>query len=407
MNDDMNATMADALRLTREGRLGEATALLQQRLGGAGQPPQAPPATNPDLSVSVVAPTTADDDHPELLRGRQDAQPSGLPSASGLLEKLQTRLPAGLSGLPGNSTLARPGLVRPGGSAAAAAAASAAGGEIRHLTHTDTAGSRRYDLYIPTSYAGEPVPLIVMLHGGSQDATDFAAGTRMNDLAEQHTFIVAYPEQSTAANNGRYWNWFRPQDQQRDRGEPAILAGITRQVMRDYAVDRSQVYVVGFSAGGAMAAVMAATYPDLYAAVGIHSGLAPRSARDVSSAFEAMRSGGTAGATIDLPLIVFHGDRDNIVAPVNADRLIASRVAASPSFDGGVTPGSSHSRKIYRDINGTVIAEQWIVHGGSHAWFGGSPVGSYTDGRGPDASAEMLRFFLEHRQASEGPEARS
>ncbi|HEY6810897.1 MAG TPA: PHB depolymerase family esterase, partial [Propionibacteriaceae bacterium] len=316
MNDDMNATMADALRLTREGRLGEATALLQQRLGGAGQPPQAPPPTNPDLSASVAAPTTADDDHSELLRGRQEAQPSSLPSASGLLEKLQTRLPAGLSGLPGNSNLARPGLVRPGGSAAAAAAASASGGEIRHLTHTDAAGSRTYDLYIPTSYAGEPVPLIVMLHGGSQDAMDFAAGTRMNDLAEQHTFIVAYPEQSTAANNGRYWNWFRPQDQQRDRGEPAILAGITRQVMRDYAVDRSQVYVVGFSAGGAMAAVMAATYPDLYAAVGIHSGLAPRSARDVASAFEAMRSGGTAGATIDLPLIVFHGDRDNIVAPV-------------------------------------------------------------------------------------------
>jgi poly(3-hydroxybutyrate) depolymerase len=138
--------------------------------------------------------------------------------------------------------------------------------------------------------------------------------------------------------------------------------------MRDYAVDRSRVYVVGFSAGGAMAAVMAATYPDLYAAAGIHSGLAPRSARDVASAFEAMRSGGTAGTTIDMPLIVFHGDRDNIVASVNADRLIASRVAASPSFDGGETPGRSHSRKIYRDVDGRVIAEQWIVHGGSHAW---------------------------------------
>jgi poly(hydroxyalkanoate) depolymerase family esterase len=407
MNDDMNATMADALRLTREGRLAEATALLQQGLGGGGQPSQAPPATNPDLSASVVAPTTADADNSGLLRGRREAHPSGRPLASGLLEKLQTRLPAGLSGLPGSSPLAGPGLVRPGGSAAAAAAASAPGGEIRHLTHTDAAGSRAYDLYIPTGYAGEPVPLIVMLHGGSQDAMDFAAGTRMNDLAEQHTFIVAYPEQSTAANNGRYWNWFRPQDQQRDRGEPAILAGITRQVMRDYAVDRARVYIVGFSAGGAMAAVMAATYPDLYAAAGIHSGLAPRSARDVPSAFEAMRSGGTAGATIEMPLIVFQGDRDHIVASVNADRLIASRVAASPSFDGGETLGRRHSCKIYRDGEGRVIAEQWIVHGGSHAWSGGSPMGSYTDGRGPDASAEMLRFFLEHRQASEGPGARS
>jgi poly(hydroxyalkanoate) depolymerase family esterase len=407
MNDDRNATMADALRLTREGRLAEATALLQQGLGGAGQPPPTRPEPDPDGSASVVVPTTADTDDTGLLHGRQEAHPGALRSAGGLLDKLQRRLPAELSGLPGNSLLARPGLARPGGSAAAATAASAPGGEIRHLTHAEAAGSRTYDLYIPTGYAGEPVPLIVMLHGGSQDATDFAAGTRMNDLAEQHTFLVAYPEQSTAANNGRYWNWFRPQDQQRDRGEPAILAGITRQVMSDYAVDRSRVYVVGFSAGGAMAAVMAATYFDLYAAAGIHSGLAPRSARDVASAFEAMRSGGTAGTTIDMPLIVFHGDRDNIVAPVNADRLIASRVAASPSFDGGEAAGRSHSRKIYRDVEGRVIAEQWIVHGGSHAWFGGSPVGSYTDGRGPDASAEMLRFFLQHRQASEGPETGS
>ena len=390
MYDDWNATMAEALRLTRDGRLMEATALLQQGLGGAGQPTPARPGPS------------------RMLHTRPRAYLSGLPRAGGLLDRLQPRRPAELPvGLPGESPLVRPGVVRPG-SDAAAAAASAPGGEIRRLTHIDAAGSRTYDLYVPTGYTGEPVPLVVMLHGGTQDATDFAAGTRMNDLAEQHTFIVAYPEQSTAANNGRYWNWFRPHDQQREMGEPAILAGITRQIMSDYTVDQSRVYVAGFSAGGAMAAVMAATYPDLYAAAGIHSGLAPGAAHDLPSAFEAMRNGGTAGLTIDVPLIVFHGDRDNMVAPVNADRLIASRIAASSGFDGGAglqvpatsnrgdNPGRSHRRRMYQDADGTVVAEQWIIHGGSHAWFGGSPVGSYTDAQGPDASAEILRFFLEH-----------
>jgi poly(hydroxyalkanoate) depolymerase family esterase len=278
-------------------------------------------------------------------------------------------------------------------------------------SYANADGERSYRLFVPTRYAGQALPLVVMLHGCKQTPDDFARGSRMNEFAEANDCFVLYPAQAGSANQACCWNWFEREHQQRDRGEPSILAGMTRSVIAQYSIDARKVYVAGLSAGGAMAAVMGTTYPELFAAIGIHSGLACGSAHDLPSALAAMkgmpaaRAGAASGrapeASRAIPTIVFHGDRDRTVHPRNgADVISQSRhhdgSDNTTATERGQAPGGhAYTRTVHRDATGRVVLEHWEVHGGGHAWFGGSRTGSYTDPRGPNAAQEMMRFFLQ------------
>jgi poly(hydroxyalkanoate) depolymerase family esterase len=375
MHQPRLTTMMAATRLTRQGRLAEATALL--RAGSLDED-----APRPFVQPSVPPPP------PRSSRQRPGPIPGGAASATlqDLLSRLQRQARAHSQG----STHAAPPLP----------------GQWLHGSYTNRAGQRQYRLYVPSGHSGQPVPLITMLHGGTQTADDFAAGTGMNELAERHTFLVVYPEQSANANPMRYWNWFERAHQHRDTGEPSLIAGITRHVAAEHAIDGARVYVAGFSAGAAMSAVMAACYPDVYAAVGVHSGLAYGVASDVASAFDAMKHGAhTRSAAGTAPLIIFHGDADRTVHPVNAQCLVDVWLRASGepasryekrTHSAQIPHGHRYERTTFTNGEGRPLVERWSIHGGGHAWSGGSPLGSYTDPLGPNASAELLRFFLHH-----------
>ena len=278
-------------------------------------------------------------------------------------------------------------------------------GEFVKKSYTNAAGTRAYTVFVPSGYAGKPIPLLIMLHGCTQSTDDFAAGTRMNGLAEEQCFLVAYPAQTRSANVAMCWNWFNGSDQMRGSGEPSLIAGITRQIQQDFAVDARRVYVAGLSAGGAAAAVLGTTYPDVYAAIGVHSGLPSGAAKNLPSALGAMRNGATLASPRELaivPTIVFHGDTDTTVHPSNGDALIARndvRALRRTVEDGRVPGGRAYRRIVYADESQVARLEQWIVHGAGHAWSGGSPTGTYTDPLGPDASRAMLSFFRAHELA--------
>jgi len=277
------------------------------------------------------------------------------------------------------------------------------GGFVAGSSGTATA-QREYKLYIPPGAGERPLPLVVMLHGCTQNPDDFAKGTGMNEAALTQGFYVLYPAQSRKANPQRCWNWFKHSHQQRGRGEPAILAAMTREMLAQHAIDPQRVYVAGLSAGGAMAAILGSAYPDLYAAVGVHSGLAAGAATDLQGALAAMRGGASVptGAAHGVPTIVFHGDADSTVHPANGEQVIAACTGIGSSVETHQVrsdSGRECTRRVHVNaVNGGVVAEHWLVHGSPHAWSGGNSQGSYTDSLGPDATAEMLRFFFEHPQ---------
>jgi poly(hydroxyalkanoate) depolymerase family esterase len=373
--------MMEALRLTRQGKLQAAMAVLQGTPVATSPPSGKTGAAVIDMvppsSQSGGAWTASPTDAGSGPEPRGDTRPRSSNARTSLFDRVRRSAS-------GTTHLELP-----------------AGATFDSYVFANEAGSRNYKLYVPSGYKGEALPLVVMLHGCNQSPDDFATGTRMNERAEEQLFLVAYPAQPSSANPSKCWNWFDGGDQQRDQGEPSLIAGITRRIMEDFPVDRGRVYVAGLSAGGAAAAIMGVTYPDLYAAVGVHSGLACGAARDLASAFTAMRAGGNmtgrsaAAAKTTVPTIVFHGDRDTTVNPINGDQVIARATPASGLVT-TVDRGAGYTRTIQADRTGRSVLEHWRLEGIGHAWSGGSPTGSYTDPRGPDASAEMMRFFLQH-----------
>lgn len=356
-----------------------------------GARPAAQPSPSAQQSEAASAPPTARTQMEEMTDKLNKLVPE-------LMANLDRTGAAG-----GRKTFKMPDFNLPGGMAGVRTPAPALPGKFIDGSFTNTAGTRSYKLYIPSNYSGAKVPLVVMLHGCTQDPDDFANGTQMNLLAEEMGCLVLYPAQSQQANASRCWNWFSAVDQTRGQGEPSIIAGITETIMRSHAIDPEQVYVAGLSAGGAMATIMGTLYPELYAAVGVHSGLPFASAKDLPSALAAMKGKfgpGKPGAK-SVPIIVFHGDKDTTVHPACGEEIIKQGTHAASReivVEPGLVPdGHAYTRTVHQRADGSPQAEQWLIHGAGHAWSGGSAHGSYTDGKGPDASREMMRFFQTKR----------
>lgn len=384
--------MSRATELTRAGKLFEATRLIQSLLSGRSQPPD--DAAAEDIiegTFSSLDDTATHRPDPALDHG----SPPDAASRMARRGRARKRLGETLRDIAGA------GMAREHGQRDVRVDVPP-GAQFLSLGHSSAHGSRDYRLYVPANRHDRPMPLIVMLHGCTQSPEDFALATGMNALAEEAGCLVAWPEQPREANANGCWNWFRPQDQEHGGGEPALIAGIVGDVLRTQSSDPARVYVAGLSAGGAAAAIMGAAYPDLVAAVGVHSGLPVGGAQDIPTALAAMRGGATgrAGSTA-APTIVFHGLADSTVHPGNGAAVVAQAVQARPAHRCESGEGVSSGGRRYRvtrheEAGGRSIAEHWEIEGAGHAWSGGQAGGSFTDPAGPDASREMLRFFRQH-----------
>ena len=390
MTSLFNQTLLKASQMTRSGQLMHATRLIQQALAGAA-------------SASAFGAQIIDKDVIDV-EVRNDMPRS---------EPVQSAQALHSADCPAHATIA--------------ASTATPSGRFIQDEFVFAGSTYLYRLYVPAVAPmrdGTPaaMPLVVLLHGCTQNALDFATGTAMNELANQHGCLVLYPQQTAKGNAQLCWNWFEPGHQVAGRGEPGMIAALTRHILAQPAghyqtagqapgvADTSRVYIAGLSAGGAMAAVVAGLYPDLFAALGVHSGLPSGAAHDMLSAFKAMGRGALGTAAAPLPTIVFHGSADKTVHPVNGDSI--SSAAAAALGDAGVALVQSHDapdvgharvksakRTRHSDAQGTPFVEHWRVASGPHAWSGGDPAGSYTDPAGPSASKAMLDFFLKHRKA--------
>ncbi len=385
--------MANAAELTRSGKLHEATALIQSLLNQPG-PEENLPAAAPAQAGTVI--------EGDFTRLEPEATPKTVtPKAKP--ERVKPRVPT----TPLAETLRKIAaggmpMWSPGSGQADSMPERA---QFLSLTHSAPQGSRSYRLYIPANQIAAPMPLIVMLHGCTQSPEDFAAGTGMNALAEEFGCMIAYPAQPLGANAQKCWNWYRPEDQVRDRGEPALIAGLTRTIWHYHNADPARTYIAGLSAGGAAAVVMAAAYPDIFSAVGVHSGLPAGGAQDIPQAFAAMRNG-SKGKPLKtfVPTIVFHGLDDSTVHPNNGMAVMSQALHAMPGLRATTRQGVANGGHRYRTTahhhaDGRSLAEHWQIEGAGHAWAGGHSAGSYTDPKGPDASRQMTRFFLQHSHA--------